>query len=118
MLSVVRPVAWLFCFAFLACTESSSSHKATADTGTPAAATALPESVLNDSTPEKPGWWKPLLRAFGFDSDSTEDDDFDGEGHNSEGIPNYATREFSIDDSLILRRAFGIEDPHRLYVSD
>jgi hypothetical protein len=40
------------------------------------------------------------------------------EGHDAEGIPHYATQEFSAEDSLLLRRAYGIEDPHRLYLSD
>jgi hypothetical protein len=33
------------------------------------------------------------------------------------GMPHYATGSFSSDDSLILRRAYGIEDPHRLYTT-
>jgi hypothetical protein len=39
-------------------------------------------------------------------------------GADSRGIPHYATRQFSPEEADILRRAYGIEDPHRLYVSD
>jgi hypothetical protein len=40
------------------------------------------------------------------------------EGVDGRGIPHYATIAISSADSLLLRRAYGIEDPHRLYVSD
>lgn len=40
------------------------------------------------------------------------------EGSDPRGIPRYATAVFSREDSSLLRRAYGIEDPHRLYVSD
>jgi hypothetical protein len=40
------------------------------------------------------------------------------EGVDSRGIPHYATVELSSADADVLRRAYGIEDPHRLYVSD
>lgn len=40
------------------------------------------------------------------------------EGRDTHGIPRYATMPFSREDSLLLRRAYGVEDPHRLYVSD
>jgi len=41
------------------------------------------------------------------------------EGVDSRGIPHYATAVLlSSDDAQVLRRAYGIEDPHRLYVSD
>jgi len=41
------------------------------------------------------------------------------EGVDSRGIPHYATTlSLSSDDVQVLRRAYGIEDPHRLYVSD
>lgn len=40
------------------------------------------------------------------------------EGSDPRGIPRYATGAMSSEDSLLLRRAYGIEDPHRLYVSD
>jgi hypothetical protein len=39
-------------------------------------------------------------------------------GTDSRGIPHYSTREFSPEETDILRRAYGIEDPRRLYVSD
>lgn len=41
------------------------------------------------------------------------------EGVDRLGIPNYAlSRPFTPEERTILRRAYGIEDPHRLYVSD
>jgi hypothetical protein len=40
------------------------------------------------------------------------------EGVDARGIPHYATVAISSADSLALWRAYGIEDPHRLYVSD
>src|SRR5437667_12849041 len=41
------------------------------------------------------------------------------EGVDGLGIPNYAvSKKFTSEESAILRRAYGIEDPHRLYVSD
>jgi hypothetical protein len=40
------------------------------------------------------------------------------EGTDARGIPRYATEAFSTEDSTLLRRAYGIEDPHRLYISD
>lgn len=39
-------------------------------------------------------------------------------GVDSSGIPHYSTLMLSRADSLVLRRAYGVEDPHRLYVSD
>ena len=39
-------------------------------------------------------------------------------GTDSKGIPRYATLRVSPEDSVILRRVYGIEDPRRLYVSD
>ena len=39
-------------------------------------------------------------------------------GVDRRGIPNYATVRLSPEDSTVLRRAYGIEDPHRLYLSD
>lgn len=54
-------------------------------------------------------------------SDSTLGDSAEAvsyEGTDSRGIPHYATVTLSSADSDLLRRAYGIEDPHRLYVSD
>lgn len=39
-------------------------------------------------------------------------------GADERGIPHYLALPVSSEDSLLLRRAYGIEDPHRLYVSD
>lgn len=53
--------------------------------------------------------------------DTTGDDGADAasyEGVDGRGIPHYATLAIPPADSLLLRRAYGIEDPHRLYVSD
>jgi hypothetical protein len=63
------------------------------------------------------GWWTRLEAFFGILPDSA-DDALPYEGHDDEGIPRYATQQISPEDSLILRRAYGIEDPHLLYVSD
>ncbi|MEO8880415.1 MAG: hypothetical protein ABI446_08450 [Gemmatimonadaceae bacterium] len=40
------------------------------------------------------------------------------EGVDARGIPHYASVELSSADGDLLRRVYGIEDPHRLYVSD
>jgi hypothetical protein len=40
------------------------------------------------------------------------------EGVDARGIPHYATVELASTDADLLRRAYGIEEPHRLYVSD
>jgi hypothetical protein len=40
------------------------------------------------------------------------------EGVDDRGIPHYATIDVSPADSGILRRAYGVEHPHHLYVSD
>jgi hypothetical protein len=48
-----------------------------------------------------------------------EDDDSAYEGVNSRGIPNYAVaRPFTPGEADVLRRAYGIEEPHHLYISD
>jgi hypothetical protein len=49
-------------------------------------------------------------------SDSAEAASY--EGVDARGIPHYATIALSSADSDVLRRAYGIEDPHLLYVSD
>lgn len=47
----------------------------------------------------------------------TTDSEF--EGTDDRGIPHYAlARVFSTDDSALLRRAYGVENPHHLYISD
>ncbi len=40
------------------------------------------------------------------------------EGVDARGIPHYATVSLSVEDADVLRRAYGVGDPHRLYVSD
>jgi hypothetical protein len=40
------------------------------------------------------------------------------EGHDSRGVPHYTTRAFTAEEARLLRAAYGIEDPSRLYVSD
>lgn len=60
-------------------------------------------------------------RVFAAPSDTTPSDSPEAalyEGVDSRGIPHYATLTLSSADSDLLRRAYGIEDPHRLYVSD
>lgn len=49
-------------------------------------------------------------------SDSTEAASY--EGVDARGIPHYSAIALSSADSDVLRRAYGIEDPHLLYVSD
>jgi predicted small secreted protein len=39
-------------------------------------------------------------------------------GTDARGVPHYARREFTDDERQLLRAAYGIEDPNRLYVSD
>ena len=55
-------------------------------------------------------------------TDTSEQDEADAssyEGVDSRGIPHYATeRAFTAEEADVLRRAYGIEEPHRLYVSD
>lgn len=52
------------------------------------------------------------------DTGADEADAASYEGVDTRDIPHYATIAISSVDSLLLRRAYGIEDPHRLYVSD
>ena len=63
---------------------------------------------------------RPRVRAQ--PSDTVPPDSLDAlsyEGVDSRGIPHYATTlTLSRPDADVLRRAYGIEDPHRLYVSD
>src|SRR5260221_688806 len=45
--------------------------------------------------------------------------DAEFEGTDDRGVPHYAlTRAFSAEDSALLLHAYGIENPHHLYVSD
>ncbi|MEO7216857.1 MAG: hypothetical protein ABI026_01565 [Gemmatimonadaceae bacterium] len=39
-------------------------------------------------------------------------------GHDARGIPHYARRAFSAEERRLLRSAYGVEDPNRMYVSD
>lgn len=56
--------------------------------------------------------WVPL-------NDEDEETAAAYEGVDSRGIPHDATmRPFSPEEADVLRRAYGIEEPHRLYVSD
>ena len=49
----------------------------------------------------------------------TDTTDVEFEGTDDRGIPHYAlTRTFSAEDSALLLRAYGIENPHHLYISD
>jgi hypothetical protein len=49
-------------------------------------------------------------------ADSADASDY--EGHDSRGVPHYASRPFTAEEAALLRSAYGIEEPHRLYVSD
>lgn len=100
----------LLCTVALACGGSHTEGGTLAD--------SLPSpSTVVDSAPRSLGWWARLETLFGILPDS-DDDAASYEGHDIEGIPHYATQDFDVEDSLILRRAYGIEDPHRLYLSD
>jgi hypothetical protein len=62
-----------------------------------------------------------VRRAGAAQSDTLTSDSTDAasyEGVDARGIPHYATLTLSSADSEVLRRAYGIEDPHLLYVSD
>ena len=100
----------LICVVALACRHSNSASGTVADS-LPSPSTAL------DSAAPNIGWWTRLEGFFGILPDS-DDDAASYEGHDAEGIPHYATQTFSPEDSLVLRRAYGIEDPNRLYLSD
>jgi hypothetical protein len=53
------------------------------------------------------------------ESNGSRSDPASYEGVNSRGIPHYASEVIlSKEDATVLRAAYGIEDPHRLYVSD
>jgi hypothetical protein len=95
----------------VACQHSKSAGGILAADSLPSPSTAV------DSAASDPSWWTRLESFFGIAPDS-DDDAVSYEGHDAEGIPHYATQEFSAEDSLLLRRAYGIEDPHRLYLSD
>ncbi len=111
----MRVVAPLLCLVFAACRQSSASGDVALD----GRRDSLPAATeIADSLRSQPGWWARLETALGFLASSDSDEAAGYEGHNREGIPNYATQPFSGDDSIVLRRAFGVEDPHRLYVSD
>jgi hypothetical protein len=69
------------------------------------AATAQSPLAVTD-TVAQPDWSADSLDAAAY------------AGTDSRGIPHYATRPFSPEEADILRRAYGIEDPHRLYESD
>jgi hypothetical protein len=70
----------------------------------------------SDSVIAVGGWWARLRSVLGFSTVDTAAVPYGR--RDSAGIPRYITRPFSQEDSLILRRAYGIEDPHRLYLSD
>jgi hypothetical protein len=55
---------------------------------------------------------------FASGPDTTNDSAAAYEGVDSRGIPHYSSLDLSHADSDLLRRAYGVEDPHRLYVSD
>jgi hypothetical protein len=74
---------------------------------------------VSDSSPSSaapPGLVARIAGFFGIRRDA--DDASAYEGHDEHDIPHYATRDFSPEEADVLRRAYGIEDPHRLYASD
>ncbi|MGH7617175.1 MAG: hypothetical protein ACREPM_08115 [Gemmatimonadaceae bacterium] len=105
----------------VACTAASACQRSRPDREVAAARDSdavTDAAAAADSLRAKPGWWTRFEVALGILPDSDDDDASDYEGHDSRGVPRYATQPFSQEDSLILRRAYGVEDPHRLYVSD
>ncbi len=106
-------VALLALFA-AACGRPQSA----ADVGTAVPAEPVPVvSAEADSAPSSPGLIARVASALGFRR--AADDPTSYEGHDSHDIPHYATtRTFTPDEARVLREAYGIEDPHRLYVSD
>lgn len=81
--------------------------------GSPSA--SPPGDTVPSADSNRPGAARPA----GADTIPTEEDPADYEGVNSRGIPHYATAyPFTAETADLLRRAYGIEDPHRLYVSD
>ncbi len=94
-------IATLFVSALLACSSSPDS-----DPATPGRRTS---DVIRGTG----------LPAHGADTLATEGDDpASYEGVDTRGVPHYSTLRLSSDDATLLRRAYGVEDPSRLYVSD
>jgi hypothetical protein len=77
-----------------------------------AAATALVGVACSTSSPVSGTADKPHPGAESAGSDASY------EGVDARGIPRYATIAIPSADSAALRQAYGIENPHRLYVSD
>ena len=88
-------------------------RQATSGETRPMEGAAARPGTLGDSGP---------LAARGARSDTVDYEEGDASGYegvDSRGIPHYAvTRAFTPEEIDILRRAYGIDDPHRLYVSD
>jgi hypothetical protein len=94
----------------LACARTSPSTPA--GTEPPA-----PSPTASDSAPRGQPRGGTDGRAARTPADS--DDARNYEGVDPRGIPHYATSlRLSREDADVLRRAYGIDDPHRLYVSD
>ena len=108
-----RPITALVVLAFAACPGSGKSGRGTlASTGsvvTPMTG-SLPSTVQGAAA-------SPTAVAAERDG-AALDDPAAYEGVDARGIPHYSTRTLSNDDVMLLRRAYGIEDPRRLYVSD
>lgn len=77
-----------------------------------------PDSTTGESldVAENPSVWQRLSRALRLGGADTMPPPYTGSGPN--GIPHYAQRSFTAAEQSLLRRVYGIEDPHRLYVSD
>ena len=97
----------------------ASAHRAVAALAF-AAMTACGHGVSgtsNDSSKNVASTPSPSDNADTSTRDSIDAESY--EGVDSHGIPHYATSaDFSRDDARVLRMAYGIEDPRRLYVSD
>jgi hypothetical protein len=91
------PIRFLLALAMVAC-GNDVPHASTVGAPTARAVAVAPDTVT-DVTADS-------LLALAY------------EGVDAHGIPHYVAIPVPAEDSAILRRAFGIEDPHRLYVSD
>ena len=101
-------IALIVLMVALACTRKSPSPPRRSEP--PLSST--PESAAHAVPPER-----PTSESEHGARDSIDDRSY--EGVDSRGIPHYALAlQLSPDDARVLRQAYGIEDPHRLYLSD
>ena len=105
---------WVVVVAFAIATLPACSGKSTS---AHAPAAQNPPRIDAESARARIGSVSPAPAPDTAPSDSADAGAY--EGVDSRGIPHYATTVLlSRDDAQVLRRAYGIEDYHRLYVSD